>query len=390
MSNMILIIIAILSLLLSLACFYVASSLNTKLNRLRRRYDLLLRGHGEMNMEEFLISLSDELEKYKDERREVGQKLFHVEQWIAKTDTDQSAYVDSRFSSVREEIKSQMEQTSQNLVSGMKRLDEQVYARMDAVEKGNKESLDSGLGQIEKSVGSLIGALSQKLKKNEEDAFIHFDSLDKKTEENKIAINGGLQALSDEFNKKTESIHNNLSEKMSGIQTMTQNRFQILEQRTEESLADLSEKSSQADKDLNESLSQAQNQLDKALRDEMNKLDSGLREDMRKKQEETDSRITSFQHDLTADMQSLDNRISDRLSFAIQKFVLHRYNAFEDISGESSFTAVMLDEHKSGIILTVIYSRESSHSFAKEVKGGSPLQALSPEEEKAFNEAIKL
>lgn len=390
MSNTILIILAVISLLLSLACFYIASNLNTKLNRLRRRYDTLLRGHGELNMEEFLLALSDELEKFKEERKETGQKLFHVEQWIAKTDTDQTAYIDGRFSSLSEEILSQMQQNSQNLISSMKRLDEQVYARMDSVEKESKENLTTNINEIQTSVASLIGGLTQRLKKNEEDNFVHFDSLDKKTDQTDKTLEEGLNKLNEDGLKRSEEIFNSLSDKMSGIQTMTQNRFQTIEQRTEEGLMEIENKSREADDRLNKSLREAQERMEIDLRDTIQKLDAGIRDEMRRQEELNDSRVTAFQQETTSELQSLDNRLSDRLSFAIQKFVLHRYNAFEDISGESSFTAVMLDEHKSGIIFTVIYSRESSHSFAKEVKAGSPLQPLSPEEEKAFQEAVKL
>ena len=50
MPNIIFILLMFLTLLVVLGCFYMTSSTNKKLNRLRRRYDLLLRGQTDINI----------------------------------------------------------------------------------------------------------------------------------------------------------------------------------------------------------------------------------------------------------------------------------------------------------------------------------------------------
>ena len=126
MPNIIFILLMFLTLLVVLCCFYMTSSTNKKLNRLRRRYDLLLRGQTDINIEEYLLGLSGELEKFKAERSKTEQKLYHVEQWMARTDTDQSAYVNERFSTVSKGITDEMRQTTANVMQSLNRLDGEV------------------------------------------------------------------------------------------------------------------------------------------------------------------------------------------------------------------------------------------------------------------------
>lgn len=389
MPTTLVLLLAILAFLVALACLYLASSLNKKLNRLRRRYDVLLRGHGEMNMEEFLLSLGKELDAYKEERRETGQKLFHVEQWMAKTDTDQSAYVDEKFAVFSHQIEDSLQQTSQNLLTSMRRLDEQVYARMDAVEKASAEGLETGVSSLQKDLQYFVGELSKRIKVNEEDAFVRFDSLEKQAKEVRQDFANSLQEAHDGLAEELDKNKRLLTDKISGVQTMTQNRFQTLEQRTEEGLDTLRTDADQTITKLEQESRQERDKMAQDFSEQVKALDQATQEAMESMQEKVDSRITSYQQDLSNQMQSLDAKLRDQLSLALQKVVLYRYNAFDDISGESSFTAVFLDEHQSGLILTSIFSRNSTNTFAKEVKTGQALQKLSPEEEEALANAIK-
>lgn len=47
--------------------------LNTKINRLKRRYDRLLRGQGELNIEELLKAQGEELDETKDKLKSIHQ-----------------------------------------------------------------------------------------------------------------------------------------------------------------------------------------------------------------------------------------------------------------------------------------------------------------------------
>ena len=57
----ILIILGILLLILMVITLHSVSSANQKLKRLRRRYDHLLRGRGELNLEELVLGFEDEM-----------------------------------------------------------------------------------------------------------------------------------------------------------------------------------------------------------------------------------------------------------------------------------------------------------------------------------------
>ncbi|WP_258278258.1 DUF4446 family protein [Paenibacillus sp. SC116] len=65
-----------------------------------------------------------------------------------------------------------------------------------------------------------------------------------------------------------------------------------------------------------------------------------------------------------------------------------RYNAFDQSGGELSFSAAVLDEQSSGFILTGIHSRDHSYVYAKPVESGQSMYTLSPEEQKAMEQAM--
>jgi len=57
-----------------------------------------------------------------------------------------------------------------------------------------------------------------------------------------------------------------------------------------------------------------------------------------------------------------------------------RYDAFDDIGGEQSFSAALLDEHAEGVVLTSITGRTGGRSYLKSVVDGAGLTLLSDEE----------
>ena len=73
----------------------------------------------------------------------------------------------------------------------------------------------------------------------------------------------------------------------------------------------------------------------------------------------------------------------------IQKFALLRYNAFEDVTGEQSFSIVLLDGNGNGTVITSILGRQNSRCFGKAIVGGQPMQPLSEEEQRVFLQACQ-
>lgn len=97
-------------------------------------------------------------------------------------------------------------------------------------------------------------------------------------------------------------------------------------------------------------------------------------------------------NDIHRDVALIEDRISSietRLTFAIQKVGFIRYNAFRDMGSELSFSIALLDNFRNGFVLTSIYGRESSVSYAKPVKNGQSKIPLSPEEVLAIDRALK-
>ncbi len=82
-------------------------------------------------------------------------------------------------------------------------------------------------------------------------------------------------------------------------------------------------------------------------------------------------------------------RLNTQLTFAIQKVGFIRYNAFDDMGSELSFSIALLDNFSNGFVLTSIYGREQSISYAKPIKDGKSLYPLSVEEMQAIDRAIK-
>lgn len=84
----------------------------------------------------------------------------------------------------------------------------------------------------------------------------------------------------------------------------------------------------------------------------------------------------------------LDTRINileHRLASCIQKVGIVRFNAFEDTGSDLSFAIALLNENDDGVVLSSIFSRESSYTYAKPVIAGNSKYPLSAEEIKAID-----
>lgn len=80
-------------------------------------------------------------------------------------------------------------------------------------------------------------------------------------------------------------------------------------------------------------------------------------------------------------------KVESSLIQCIQKIGIVRYNAFENTGSDMSFSIAILDSKDNGIILSGIYSRDSSATYAKPIIGGVSKYALSAEEQQAIEAA---
>lgn len=68
------------------------------------------------------------------------------------------------------------------------------------------------------------------------------------------------------------------------------------------------------------------------------------------------------------------------LSF--QKFGIVKYDAFQQMGGQLSFSLVLLNENDNGFIINSVHSTEGCYSYSKEIKNGECSISLGEEEKK--------
>jgi Na+-transporting methylmalonyl-CoA/oxaloacetate decarboxylase gamma subunit len=80
-------------------------------------------------------------------------------------------------------------------------------------------------------------------------------------------------------------------------------------------------------------------------------------------------------------------RLEIKIKDCIQKVAIMRYKAFENVGSDLSFSIAMLDDKDDGVILTGIYGRQESTTYAKPIDKGISRYDLSEEELYVLNEA---
>ena len=101
-------------------------------------------------------------------------------------------------------------------------------------------------------------------------------------------------------------------------------------------------------------------------------------------------RIDSIEDVHKVSEQALDEckRLEEKMQECIQKVAIMRYKAFEDVGSDLSFSIAMLDDKNDGVIVTGIYGRQESTTYAKPIDKGISRYDLSEEELYVLNEAI--
>jgi len=82
--------------------------------------------------------------------------------------------------------------------------------------------------------------------------------------------------------------------------------------------------------------------------------------------------------------------LNNQVNHCIQKVGVVRYKAFEDVGSDLSYSVAMLDNKNDGVVITSIFGRNISTSYAKPITKGISTYALSDEEQYAINRALGL
>lgn len=73
-----------------------------------------------------------------------------------------------------------------------------------------------------------------------------------------------------------------------------------------------------------------------------------------------------------------------QMETAYQKMGLVKYDAFNQMGGQLSFSLALLDENNNGFIINSVHSTEGCYSYTKEIKNGVSAISLGTEEAEAL------
>ncbi len=97
--------------------------------------------------------------------------------------------------------------------------------------------------------------------------------------------------------------------------------------------------------------------------------------------------LHAYVEDVAAGLDARLGRAEGRLDGSIAHRGLVRYDAYNEMSGRQSTTIALLDEERSGLVLSSIHHRDQARLYVKQVVAGQSDLQLSPEEEEAVRVA---
>ncbi len=99
-------------------------------------------------------------------------------------------------------------------------------------------------------------------------------------------------------------------------------------------------------------------------------------------------------HDIEAIKLALDNAerrilaLTEDAKAHVQRIGVIRFNAFPDTGSDLSFAIAMLDAHDNGFVISSLYGRNESRTYAKPIRAGTSTYSLSQEEKEALAQAM--
>lgn len=87
----------------------------------------------------------------------------------------------------------------------------------------------------------------------------------------------------------------------------------------------------------------------------------------------------------------LDRKLNAHLEESkafVRRIGLVRYDAFDDISGQQSFSLCLLNGEGDGVMITYLTGKKSTRSYAVKVEKGRASRELSDEERRALGDAL--
>lgn len=201
-----------------------------------------------------------------------------------------------------------------------------INSRYDKLLRGRGElSFEELLGELSEDVDMAFGKVEE------------LENLSRKLEDN---LDKSTNGFAKDFNTSINEVSNDISSRISSLDARYKNELDDIKERMDKSF----------------------DSLNKAQEDFENEIGQN-----------TDKRLKTM---------------NENLAFAIQKVVLHKYDAFENQTGKLSFTMVLLDRFNNGIMLTSINARESSYNYTKHIQDGRSDIEMSRDEQIALDKAL--
>jgi hypothetical protein len=101
--------------------------------------------------------------------------------------------------------------------------------------------------------------------------------------------------------------------------------------------------------------------------------------------------LDSQVHNLRDAVEILTGQLDEHkrhLDHALTNRALLRYDAFRDTGGEQSASLALLDNYRSGLVISAITARDFARIYVKHLDNGAPDRELSPEEQAAVEAAV--
>ena len=99
-------------------------------------------------------------------------------------------------------------------------------------------------------------------------------------------------------------------------------------------------------------------------------------------------RIDSLHHSVDEVASGLAG-LARRVDGTVSRVAIVRYDAYENTGGHQSASVALLDNSRTGVVLSAIQGRDYARIYIKELEGGRAAVSLSPEEQEAVDRAMK-
>jgi hypothetical protein len=83
------------------------------------------------------------------------------------------------------------------------------------------------------------------------------------------------------------------------------------------------------------------------------------------------------------------SRLERRVDSTVSRLAVVRYDAYQNTGGHQSASVALLDNSRTGVVLSAIQGRDYARIYIKELEDGRAAISLSPEEQEAVERAMK-